>query len=350
MIKILIVEDSPIMQELLEHIFNSDEELHVIGKTGNGAEALEFLSRHKPDVITMDVHMPKMNGFQATRKIMETCPVPIVIVTASYMPEDVNLTFRALEAGAVAVEEKPMGPGNQGYEDVAVKLVQTVKLMSEVKVVKRQAQYRKADITSITQKVKLNHSPQKIRCVAVGASTGGPPAIQTILSKLPRNFPAPVLIVQHITPGFIGGMVNWLGETTGFPVHIASQGENALPGHIYFAPDDQHMGIESSGRLKLSRETPEYGMRPSVSYLLRSVEKAYGPQGAGVLLTGMGSDGAKELKMLRDRGAVTLVQDKNSSVVHGMPGEALMLGAAMYILPPEEIASTLSILAMHHQL
>lgn len=347
MIKILIVEDSPIIQELLEHIFNADPELHIIGKAGNGVEAIEFLKRHRPDVITMDVHMPGMNGFQATRKIMETCPVPIVIVTASYLPEDVNMTFRALEAGAVAVEEKPVGPGHPHFEETADKLVQTVKLMSEVKVVRRRAQYRIAETIPKAQEIKIKHALPKIRCVALGASTGGPQAIQTILASLPQNFPVPILVVQHITRGFIGGMVDWLSQTTSFQVQIASPGEFALPGHVYFAPDDYHLGIEGSGRLKLSKEPPEYGMRPSASYLFRSVEKAYGPHGAGVLLTGMGSDGAKELKILKDRGAVTFVQDKHSSAVYGMPGEALMLGAAMYVLPPEEIAATLKILAAH---
>lgn len=342
MIKVLIVEDSPVVQALLNHILSSDPEIQVIGTANNGAEALKLITQMKPDVITMDIHMPKMNGYEVTRRIVETHPVPIVIVSASYKPEDLDKTFRALEAGAVAAVEKPAGMGHPDFEDMAKRLVETVKLMSEVKVVRRWSRLRQAETAASRPVLESKQTPADIKCVAIGASTGGPPVLQIILSGLSRDFSAPVLIVQHIAAGFLQGLAAWLGQATGLPVHIASHGEYFLPGHVYFAPDGFQMGVESRGRIALSKEEPDNGLRPSVSHLFRSVAKVYGPYAVGVLLTGMGNDGAEELKLMKDKGAVTIAQDKDSSVVHGMPGEAIKLGAATHVLPPDRIAVTLT--------
>jgi chemotaxis protein methyltransferase CheR len=191
----------------------------------------------------------------------------------------------------------------------------------------------------------LKPVPAEIRLVAVGASTGGPLALQTVLAGLPRDFPVPVVIVQHIAPGFTDGFAEWLTESCGLPIHVANHGERILPGHVYLAPDGAQMRVESEGRLALSSDGPENGLRPSVSFLFRSVARVYGPQAVGVLLTGMGKDGAQELKMMRDAGAVTIAQDKESSVVHGMPGEAIGLEAATYVLPPVRMPAVLASLA-----
>lgn len=341
MIKVLIVEDSPVLLALLEHILSSDPEIHVIGTANNGLEALKRLTRMKPDVVTMDIHMPEMNGYEATRKIMETHPVPIVIVSASYTSEDLDKPFRALEAGAVAVVEKPAGMGHPDFEDAAKKLVETVKLMSEVKVVRRWSRLRPAENAASRPGVELKQTTPDIKCVAMGASTGGPPVLQIILAGLSKDFPVPVFIVQHIAAGFIQGLVDWLGQATGLPIHIASHGEYFLPGHVYFAPDGFQMTVESGGRIALSKDGTGNGLRPSVSCLFRSVAKVFGSNAVGVLLTGMGNDGAEELKLMKEKGAVTIVQDKSSSVVHGMPGEAIKLGAATHVLPPDRIAATL---------
>jgi two-component system chemotaxis response regulator CheB len=177
--------------------------------------------------------------------------------------------------------------------------------------------------------------------VGIGASTGGPPVLQAILSALPRDFPAPILIVQHIARGFLPGMVEWLGQTTGQHVHIAAHGAVPLPGHAYIAPDDFQLGVSSGGRLTLARDEPENGLRPSVSWLFRSLADNQGSGAVGVLLTGMGKDGAAELKRMRDRGSMTIAQDRESSVVHGMPGEAIALDAATQVLSPDRIAAAL---------
>src|SRR3989339_403000 len=243
MIKVLIVEDSAVVRQHLKNILEEDGGIRVVGMAENGEEALKCVQKQKPDVITMDINMPGMNGLEATRKIMETNPTPIVIVSASYDPNDVEKSFHAMNAGAVAIVEKPHGEGNLSYFETAKTLVQTVKLMSEVKVVKRWTKSRFSRTTDIvTPEVVSGQTPNNIKAVVIGASTGGPPVLQTILSGLPQTFPVPVLVVQHIAKGFLEGMVAWLQKTIVLPIHIAAYGDRPLPGQIYFAPDDYHIG------------------------------------------------------------------------------------------------------------
>lgn len=338
MIHVLVVEDSPVVREFLVHILSSDHEIEVIGTANNGEEAIEFVRNKKPDVITMDINMPKMDGLEATRRIMETNPAPIVIVSGSFDTKEVSVAFRAMESGAVAVLPRPEGIGRAGHEESARELVQTVKLMAEVKVIRR---WRR-----VSQEVRAVHeqpliTKADIKIVAIGASTGGPVALQTILSRLPKDLPVPLLIVQHMSSGFTEGLVEWLAQSSGFQVQLACQGEYILTGHAYVAPEEYQMGIDSRNRISLSKEEPENGLRPSVSYLFRSVVNLFGDNAAGVLLAGMGKDGAEELRLMKEKGAITIVQDKESSAVYGMPGEAIRLNAATYVLPPEGIAAVL---------
>jgi len=341
-IDVLIVEDSKVAQEHLTHILEADKAIRVIGTAADGDEAVAFVRKKRPDVITMDIHMPGMNGLEATRRIMETSPAPIIIVSASYDRNDVEKAFLSMEAGALAIVEKPVGEAHPLYGEAAKELVQTVKLMSEVKVVRRWKRKRPSEpLNAVIPEEILEKGPKDIRLVAIGASTGGPPVLQTILSALSAGFPAPILIVQHIATGFVDGMLDWLRQTTALPIHIAMNREHLLPGHVYFAPDGFHLGVYNQSRISLSNAPPENGVRPSVSYLFRSAMGVFGENLAAVLLTGMGRDGAEELRMLLEKGAVTIAQDRESSVVYGMPGEAVNLKAARYILPPEKIASAL---------
>jgi len=344
-IRVLVVEDSPVVREFLVHILSSDPAIEMIGTASNGEEALDAVKQTKPDLITMDIHMPKMNGLEATRRIMETHPTPIVIVSGSSNRREVATTFHAMEAGAVAFVERPRGIGHPDHEATARELVQTVKLMAEVKVVRRWARLRQdgaASAVSPAADVSAEQAPAEICLVAVGASTGGPLVLQTILSGLPNDYPVPVLVVQHMAPGFIQGFVDWLAPTSALPIHVARQGEQILPGHAYIAPDGFQMQVGMGGKLFLAEDEPENGHRPSVCYLFRSVARIYGSKAAGVLLTGMGKDGAEGLKAMRIQGAVTIAQDQESSVVHGMPGEAIRLEAATYVLPPNRIAAALA--------
>jgi two-component system, chemotaxis family, protein-glutamate methylesterase/glutaminase len=343
-IKVLVADDSPVMRTLLVELLNGAPDFEVIGAVGDGQAAIDFLERSgsRPDVLLVDIHMPNLDGFEVTRRIMETRPLPIIMCTATADPRELAITFRSIEAGAVACVEKPVAIG-PGFEEKQRNLLQTLRLMAEVKVVRRWGRQRAPHVAAPSEKDPISRGAAApvIRFVGIGASTGGPPVLQTILSSLPRDFPVPLLIVQHIAPGFLSGMVEWLNETTGLRVHIAAHGTTPLPGHAYVAPDDFHLAADAGGRLVLAREAPEAGLRPAVAYLFRSLANTCGSSAIGVLLTGMGKDGAAELKEMRDRGACTIAQDRETSVVHGMPGEAIERDAATLVLPADRIAGAL---------
>jgi two-component system chemotaxis response regulator CheB len=345
-IRVLIVEDSSVAQAFLTYILSSDPGIEVVGVACNGAEALELVKKLRPTVITMDIHMPIMDGFEATRRIMESAPTPIVIVSGSTGAQEVAATFRAMEAGALAVVLRPSGMNHPAFEANSKQLILTVKLMSEIKVVRRFPRGPQERVRAPVLGVQGLGRATGIRLVAIGASTGGPLVLKEILSRLGRGFPFPILIVQHIAAGFVGAFAEWLSAASDIPVRIASSGEPALPGRGYMAPDGFHLGVTEGPRIGLSRDQPDCnGLRPSVAHLFKSVAKVMGNRSVGVLLTGMGRDGAEELKMMRDSGAITIAQDEESSIVYGMPGEAIKLGGAMHILSPEAIAATLLALA-----
>ncbi len=352
MIKVLITEDSPVIRGYLKHILSSDADIKVVWTAQDGEEAVRMAAEHQPDVITMDIHMPKMDGFEATRKIMETHPVPIVIVSASWNPEEVDKTFRTMEAGAVAALEKPRGMGHPNANSSVKELLQTVKLMSQVKVVRRWAKNRHVR-TDVTVPGKVEAGPSriqsKIRLVAIGASTGGPLVLQTILSGIPKDFPVPIVIVQHIATGFLSGLRDWLSRNSVIQVRIAENKEMVQPGHAYLAPDGFQMGIDKYGRVLLDKNPTQFTLCPSVSYMFQSVIESYKDQVTCVLCTGMGRDGAEEMKILRGKGGVTIAQDKETSIVHGMPGEAIRLGGAEHVLPSNQIAEKLVQLVMPDQ-
>ncbi|MBI2297355.1 MAG: chemotaxis response regulator protein-glutamate methylesterase [Armatimonadetes bacterium] len=287
-----------------------------------------------------------MNGFEATRRIMEVHPIPIVIISGSYEPTEVSTTFRAIEAGAVGFIPRPAGLGSPDGDAQAAGLANTVKLMAEVKVVRRWPRHGAGAAPDQTSPAA---QAAAVSLIALGASTGGPAVVQTILSGLPADLPASVVLVQHIDGGFVEGFVTWLQSSTKLPIKLAGDGARLAPGHVHVAPPGRHLGVTASGTLALSDGPPEHGMRPAVSYLFRSLARSHGPRAAGVLLTGMGRDGAQELKLMKDAGAVTIAQDESSSVVHGMPGEAIRLGAARYVLPPALMAQILVRLATGQQ-
>jgi two-component system chemotaxis response regulator CheB len=341
-IKVLVADDSQLNRMLLVQLLNSDPAIQVIGAVNDGQAALDFLdaSGIRPDVVIMDMHMPRLDGFEATRRIMETRPLPIIICTATADPQELAVAFRAMEAGAVACVAKPVALGAQ-YEICRENLMETVRLMSEVKVVRRWSRARTATAGATIAPLPSRTMTPAISMIGIGASTGGPPVLQSVLGGLPRDFAVPLLIVQHIARGFLPGMVEWLSQTTSLRIQIAAHGTLPLPGNVYVAPDDFHLGISSGGRIMLAREEPESGLRPAVAYLFRTLADHCGASAIGVLLTGMGKDGAVELRRMKDRGAMTIAQDRESSIVHGRPGEAIQLGAASQVLAADQIAAAL---------
>lgn len=347
-VRVLVVDDSPVVRELLSHILSAEPTLQVVATAANGADALEAVHAHRPDIVTMDVNMPRMDGLEATRRIMQTRAVPIVIVTGHSGHREQAAVFGLMEAGALAVIAKPNGPGHPAHDAAARELVQTVKAMAEVKVVRRWAQRPPPPAPAAISAIDAAGAADA-RLVAIGASTGGPLALKTILAGLPADFPLPLLVVQHIASGFADGLADWLRRATGFHVRIARDGDQLRAGAAYIAPDGMQMGLSDEDTIALLPEPPVNGHRPSVSHLFRSVAETLGPRAVGVLLTGMGKDGAEELGLMRSRGALTIAQDAQSSVVHGMPREAVALNAATHVLPPPEIAALLASIAANHR-
>jgi two-component system chemotaxis response regulator CheB len=333
MIRVLVVDDSSSVRALLEHILGSAAGLRVVGSAVNGEEALQLAQELQPDVITMDLHMPRMDGYEAIRQIMQVCPTRIVVVSGSEDRKEVDASFRAIEAGALVLVRRPYGLGNPAHAESARALVRTVRAMAEVRVVRRWGDARRP--------VPRGQAASR-RLVAIGASTGGPTVLRDILAELPAGFPLPVLIVQHLAPGFTRGLADWLAGASGYPVELARDATTLLGGHAYLVPEGRQVAVGPALACRLVEAPPEHGMCPSVSHLFRAIDPDLRPATAAVLLTGMGKDGAVEMKQLRDQGALTIAQNRASSVVYGMPGEAVRLDAAMLVLEPSEIGKLLA--------
>jgi two-component system chemotaxis response regulator CheB len=337
MIRVLIAEDSAVTREYLAMALGEDPELEVVGGARDGGQAVELAERLHPDVILMDVHMPVMDGYDATRLIMQRAPTPIVMATASTSLFDTRSAFRALEAGALMLLDKPPGPFDPEAEAAVAELVRTVKLMAEVKVVRRWP-----DRGGTGNGAPALPATREPRLVAIGASTGGPQVLAGLLAQPLR---VPVVLVQHIAEGFVDGFAEWLGTRTPMPVRLAEPDARLEPGTVHVAPGTGHLTVTRGGRAVIGGDGPVDGFRPSITRLFESVAAGYGDAAIGVLLTGMGRDGAAGLRRLREAGALTVAQDEPSSVVFGMPAEAVRLDAAAAVLAPEAIARVLGRLA-----
>jgi two-component system chemotaxis response regulator CheB len=348
--RVLIVEDSQVIREFLQHIITRDPRLEVAAAVGTAEEALRVFNRSAPDVISMDIRLPGMNGFEATRRIMSETPTPIVVVSASVESEDLKITMNALQAGALAVVEKPVGSTHADYEILSERLCTQLAIMSQVKVVRQRFNGGRNLALDVGRKRKTTSAipstaPDDIRVLAIVASTGGPSALIPVLNGLGPDFPFPILLVQHITSSFLGGFISWLDSICPFSAVIARDGESPAPGKIYLAPADRHLRVES-GYLRVDAGQPVCAQRPSGTVLFQSMARDLGPRSVGVLLTGMGDDGAEGLLELRTAGAYTIAEHESTAVVNGMPGAAVRLGAACEILPLPEIAPRVLELAL----
>lgn len=338
MIRTLVVDDSAVSRQSIKNILESDPELKVVGFAKNGLEAIQQAGKVKPDVITMDIYMPKLDGFEATKEIMRLSPTPIVVVSASVDTDEMKISFKAIQAGALALVEKPGSINSLNYQAIKENLVTTVKIMSAVKVIRRWQSGNRIEKLILPKEI---NQTQRAKIVAIGSSTGGPAALSVILKQLPKNFQIPVVIVQHITAGFGRAFADWLSGECHQNIRIASHCEKIKPGDIIIAPDDTHLGVDESGRVFLSNEVSFNHHRPSVNYLFNTVAKVYGPKAIGVILTGMGDDGVAGIKMIKASGGHTIAQDEASSVVYGMPKAAIEAGAIDKIVPVDKIMKTI---------
>jgi two-component system chemotaxis response regulator CheB len=351
-LRVLVTEDSVVARALLVSIVNRDPGLEVVGEARDGEQAVELAAKLRPDVITMDVHMPKLDGLEATRRIMAETPTPIVVISA-IDPKDVRLSFEALDSGALAVLAKPTGPTAPDFAARAAEITNTVKTMAGVRVVTRRPKLGVAGASAAPARARTAApaapaapapkaaraaARRRVDVVAIGSSTGGPDALGKIVAALPASVPVPILIVQHITVGFHQGLVDWLNNVTPLKVKLGVDGEPVKAGEVVIAPGEHHMTVDSGRRVKLIQESPVRGHRPSATKLFQSVTKVYGANALGVILTGMGDDGADGLVELRNAGGWVIGQDEATCVVYGMPREAALRGAVSEVLPLGEIA------------
>jgi two-component system chemotaxis response regulator CheB len=337
-IRVLVAEDSPTVRRRIVSVLSSEPGFTVVGEAADGKRAIELCQSLKPDVITMDMMMPVMTGLAATEYIMAFCPTPIVVVSGSTNRGEMFRTYEALSAGALEIVEKPRA--DEALETWERSLIDTVRIASRVRVITHPRARLRASMPPVTSDpLPLRGRVATARIVAIGASTGGPKAIVDVLQMLPADFRIPIAVVTHISEAFSAGLAEWLGANVPMPVRIARHGDPVLPG-VSVAPADTHM-IVSGDRIELTRSAPRHSCRPSVDMLFESAARDYGSEVAGVLLTGMGRDGADGLLAIRRAGGLTIAQDEASCTIFGMPAEAINLGAAEHVLPPAAIGELL---------
>ena len=342
MIKVLLVDDSPVALAVLKRMLSASTDIVVAGTAGNGIEALTLIPQVKPDVICTDLHMPVMDGLQFTKEVMTKYPLPILLVSVSAHEGSLN-AFKVLEAGAVDIFVKPRASFELDYEKIGPELISKIRILSGVRVFKRKpVADSEGTIPGLKEIESKFHIPKSdIRIIVIGASTGGPPALQAILTKLPSDFPLPVICIQHINEGFQQGLIDWLSTLCKMKVETAKAGMNPLPGTVYFPQEGSHLKIDGKGRFVMSPDPPYDHHRPSITVTMKSAARCYGDAALGVLLTGMGKDGAEGLLDIKKAGGITMVQDEESSIVFGMPKQAIDLGAADTILPLHAIGQTI---------
>ncbi|MFC1960842.1 chemotaxis-specific protein-glutamate methyltransferase CheB [Chloroflexota bacterium] len=358
-LRVLLVDDSPTAHQLLRAIIERAPDMDVVGAAFDGQEAIRMTQELRPDVLLMDVVMPKMTGLEATREIMHLQPTPIVLISATLDSAEADIAFQAINAGALTIQQKPVGPRDPQHDAQANRLLGTLRAMAGVRVIHHWKGRRQtgtlpkpaAPIAS-TALSKLARASQP-RIVGIASSTGGPAALRTIVSRLSPDFPLPIVVVQHIAPDFVYSLVQWLPHVTELKVGIAEEGQLPQPGCLYLAPGGVHLRLSNQHRFVLDEQPNDVTHIPSCDVLFESLATSYGRHAIGVILTGMGGDGARGLLAMYQAGALTIAQDEKTSVVYGMPREAVALGAAQQVLPlpdiPDVLATLVNMESMKHE-
>ena len=340
-IRVLIVEDSPTTAIVLQSILNADPEIMVIGMAKDGEEAIKLTDRYKPDLITMDVHLPRLNGLEATKEIMATRPTPILILSGSVFTRKSENVFDAFSYGAVDVVNKndALSPDRPGTPH---ELIQKIKFLSQVKVIHH-------PLGRLPQKNKKK--PREVlragkseRLIAIVGSTGAPQAISEILRSIPASFPCGIVIMIHLSPGFTDGFVQWLQGSCTIRVKVGTHGEPIHPGVSYVAPTGFHMRVTKEKTIELGDDPAVNALKPCGDYLLESVAKHYQEGSIGVVLTGMGRDGMIGIGEVKKYGGATIAQDEKTSAIFGMPKVAVETGKVDLVLPLNRIAGEIMIL------
>ena len=341
-VRVLIVDDSPVVREVLKSVLEADAEIRVVGMAGTGREAVELTGRLRPDLVTMDLVMPGMDGMAATHRIMARYPTPILFVS-EFIGRDGSYSRRdALAAGALDVMEKPPAMRDPRWPAEARALVQKIKSLAKVTVVTHLHRPSRHEWRAPAAPLEARVGPH---VVAIGASTGGPKVLDALLSPLPAGYRPAVLVVQHMADGFLPGLIVSLRHRGRLPIKMAENGDRLESGRILFAPPASHITVNADGRVRLDGGEPVNGFRPSIDVLFESLAGTYGARASGILLTGMGADGAAGLLSMRRAGGMTLAQDEASCVVFGMPRAAIDLGAAQQVMAPPALRRHL--LALH---
>lgn len=337
--RVMLVDDSPLALEILRRMLATAPDLEVVGVASDGLEALRRIPEVAPDVICTDYHMPGLDGLGLIREVMQRHPLPILVMSTSVQPGQQQNIFAMLEAGAVDILAKPAAGMGQVADGLTADLVEKIRVLRGVKVFRRRRPGgTSSEALPAAAMVPVEGRPE---IIGIGASTGGPQALEMILSALPRDFPVPLVCVQHMAPGFSRGLADWLAASCALKVVQPDAGTLPSRGHVYMAPEACHLEIDECGRFRHPALPPVHGHRPAVDVTFRSLARRFGNAAAGVLLTGMGRDGADGLLAIRRAGGQTMAQDEASSVVFGMPREAIRCGAAATVLGLDGIAARL---------
>lgn len=308
--KIMIVDDSRVTRDLIKHLLSINPHIEIVATAENGVEALEYIKKTPPDVVLTDIVMPKMDGFELTKKIMEIHPMPIIVMSGVYNADEIRKSFDLFDAGVIAIMEKPRGIADEHFADTAKFIFDTARALSSIRVFKKNDIYEQPNKkipAAAVMRVKSKNQPSgKINAIAIGSSIGGPKALQALLSPLPASLQIPIFIVQHISPGFVKGFADWLDGTTQLNVKIPEQNEQALPGVVYIAPDKYHMEIDPKGEIHLLEDTSNNLYVPSIDKLFQSVASSYGQNSLGVILLGAEKDGLKALQKIKEKGGFTM--------------------------------------------
>lgn len=328
-VRVLIVDDSPLFRDALREILDGDLEVEVVGTSVDGKQAVADTARLGPDVVTMDIHMPVMNGLDAIERIMAEHPTPILVLTSNASEKTI---FQALGRGALELMMKPtVWPGSRKEQD---ELRRRVKLLATIRVMRLRPKAR-PEVTAVERPPAPTAAG---RVLAIAGSTGGPQALHRILSSFPAGFPTGVVAVQHISEGFAVGLAEWLDNECAIRVRLARNGDRVAPGLALIAPEGFHLRLSGkNGEVVLDDSPPLDGHRPSATLLFRTAAHVFGSRAIGVILTGMGRDGAEGLRDIYRYGGTTIAQDQSSSVVFGMPKAAIELGVVNAVLPLDEI-------------